>query len=140
METWRQSDLIEVRRADNRGKGGRGVFAIRDIPGGTLIERAPVILIPKEQVFGSSREAHQSHRISWYVFSWEGVNARNYVALGLGYASIYNHSYEPNARYTPEAPDILNFHALRDIKAGEEIFINYHGEPTDDRPVGFDVH
>ena len=136
----RQSDWIEVHRLDNRGRGGRGVCASRDIPAGTLIERAPVILIPKEQVFGDSPLAKHAARISWYVFAWEGLTARNYVALGLGYASIYNHSYQPNARYTPVAPDVLEFHAIADIPAGEEITINYHGEPTDARPVDFDVH
>ena len=63
-----------------------------------------------------------------------------YVALGLGYASIYNHSYQPNARYVREQPDVLEFHAIADIKADEEITINYHGEPGDKRPVDFDVH
>jgi uncharacterized protein len=140
MSLARQSDLIEVRRLENRGRGGRGVFALRDIPAGTLIERAPVILIPREQVFGDSPIAKRSARISWYVFDWDGMTARNYVALGLGYASIYNHSYKPNARYTREPPDLLTFHAITDIPAGEEITINYHGEPADHRPVDFDVH
>jgi len=84
--------------------------------------------------------ARRSARISWYVFDWEGLTARNYVALGLGYASIYNHSYEPNARYAREAPDVLVFTAVRDIAAGEEVTINYHGEPGDRRPVDFEVH
>ena len=140
MLVCRQSDLIEVRRTDNRGRGGRGVFALRDIAAGTVIERVPVVLIPKEQVFGDSPEAQRSARISWYVFSWEGLTARNYVALALGYGSIYNHSYEPNARYQPEPPDVLAFVAIADIKSGEEITINYHGEPDDRRPVNFDVH
>jgi hypothetical protein len=116
------------------------VCAARDIPAGTLIERAPVILIPKEQVFGDSPTAKHAARISWYVFAWDGLTARNYVALGLGYASIYNHSFQPNARYTPVAPDVLEFHAIIDIAAGEEITINYHGDPADRRPVDFDVH
>lgn len=140
MLVCRQSDMVEVRRQDNRGRGGRGVFAARDIAAGTVFERAPVILIPKEQVFGNTPEARHSARISWYVFAWDGVTKRNYVALALGYGSIYNHSYTPNARYKPEAPDMLMFNALRDIACGEEITINYHGEPDDTRPVEFDVH
>src|SRR5947207_2382193 len=92
-----QSNLIEVRRLDNRGRGGRGVFALRDIPAATTIERVPVILIPKEQVFGNTPEARHAARISWYVFAWDGITKRNYVALALGYGSIYNHSYSPNA-------------------------------------------
>jgi len=140
MLVCRQYGLIEVRRLDNRGRGGRGVFAVQPIPANTVIERVPVILIPKEQVFGNTAESRRSARISWYVFGWDGVTKRNYVALALGYGSIYNHSYTPNARYTPESPDVLQFTALRDIAAGEEVTINYHGEPGDARPVEFDVH
>lgn len=140
MLVCRQSDLIEVRRLDNRGRGGRGVFATRDIPAGALIERAPVILIPAAQVFGDDPLARRAARISWYVFEWAGLTERHYVALALGYASIYNHAYQPNARYTRVPPDVIEFHALADIPAGHEITINYHGDPANRSPVDFDVH
>jgi SET domain-containing protein len=139
MSLTRHSDLIEVRRVENRGKGGRGVFAINDIAAGTMIERVPVLLIPKNQVFAGTGEPSPSAAVSWYVFDWEGMTKREYVALALGYGSIYNHSYQPNARYRREPPDVLEFVALRDIPAGEEILINYHGEPDDRRPVGFEI-
>ncbi|HEY2589559.1 MAG TPA: SET domain-containing protein [Tepidisphaeraceae bacterium] len=136
----RQSDIVEVRRLDNRGRGGRGVFAVRDIPAGAVIERAPVLLIPREQVFGDSPEARRGARISWYVFDWKGITKRNYVALVLGYGSIYNHSLTPNARCEPEPPDVMGFHATRDIAAGEEITINYNDGFPDSRSLGFDPH
>jgi len=136
----RQSDLIEVRRADNRGKGGRGVFATRDIPADTLIERVPVLLIPRQQVFGDTEIARRSTFISWYVFDWEGITKRDYVALALGYASIYNHAYDPNARVERHAPDLLEIHSRRAIAAGDEIFINYLGEAPEQKSVGFEVH
>lgn len=135
----RQSDLIEVRRADNRGKGGRGVFATRDIPADTLIERVPVLLIPRQQVFGDSEISRRATFISWYVFEWEGMTKRDYVALALGYASIYNHSFDPNARVERHAPDILEIHSRRAIPEGEEIFISYLGE-AEKKAVGFEVH
>jgi uncharacterized protein len=31
------------------------------------------------------------------------------------------------------------FTAIRDIGAGEEITVNYNGEPGDETPVGFEV-
>lgn len=139
MPLCRQSDLIEVRRADDRGKGGRGVFAARDIPAGAVIERVPVILIPKNQVFPASGDPSPSPAVSWYVFDWTGVTKRDYVALALGYGSVYNHSYAPNARYRKEAPDVLEFTALRAIVGGEEILINYNGDPEDKGPVHFEV-
>jgi SET domain-containing protein len=139
MQVCHPSDLIEVRRADNRGRGGRGVFAVRDIPQGTLIERVPVLLIPKSQVFGHSSIAKNAARISWYVFDWIG-GKRKSVALALGYGSIYNHSETPNARYVSDPPDVMEFVAIRDIAADEEIFINYQGEGEAPHPLGFDVH
>lgn len=68
----------------------------------------------------------QSLPIAWHVFSWE-ILATDPVAIALGCGSIYNHSFSPNARYTPVAPDLLDFHAIAPIAVGTEIFINYHG-------------
>jgi SET domain-containing protein len=34
---------------------------------------------------------------------------------------------------------ILEFVALRDIEAGEEITVNYNGHPASTRPVAFNV-
>ncbi len=140
MVICQQSTLIEVRRTENRGRGGRGVFAIVDIDQGTLIERVPVILIPKAQVFGDSPLVQRNVKISWYVFDRTGLTERNYVGLALGYGSIYNHSFSPNARYTPVAPDLMDIHAIQNISAGEEILINYNGDPANKNDVHFDVH
>ena len=124
--TFRQSDIVEVRRVTNRGKGGRGVFARRSIAAGEVFERVPVILLPHNQVFGADEIALRAARISWYVFEWLKTK-RGYVALSLGYGSIYNHSDTPNAKYEMEMPDVMTFHALTDIPAGSEIFISYRG-------------
>ena len=67
------------------------------------------------------------------------LTVREYVALPLGYGSIYNHSYEPNASSLNVVPDIMEFVALKDIQQGEEITINYNGEPTDRSAVDFPV-
>ena len=99
MTLCRQSELIEVRRVEQRGRGGRGVFAVTEIAAETTLERVPVLLIPREQVFGDTAAASRAIRISWYVFDWPGTR-RDYVALSLGYGSIYNHSFEPNAKWS----------------------------------------
>ena len=141
MDAWRcrQSDLIEVRRTDARGRGGRGVFARRDIPAGTLIERTPVLLVPRNQVFSDNPVVRAANaRISWYVFDWAGQTKRDYVAVALGYGSIYNHSDDPNAAFEPEPPDTLAFRAVRDIGAGAEIFISYRGEGENPHPLGLE--
>jgi SET domain-containing protein len=61
------------------------------------------------------------------------------VAVALGYGSLYNHSYQPNARYDDESGKTKVFSALRDIAPGEEIVVNYNGVPEDKTPVWFKV-
>jgi uncharacterized protein len=111
-----QTQLIEVKWV---GRKGRGVFARRRIAKDTIIERVPVVALPVQEVFGATAKS----TLSEYVFRWrEGE-----VAIALGYGSLYNHSYEPNARFYSEGRLTQLFSALRDIDAGEEITINYLG-------------
>jgi hypothetical protein len=70
-----------------------------------------------------------------YCFAW----GQNQVALALGYGSIYNHSYAPNARYEDVGPQTKVFKALRSIAAGEEITVNYNGKPGSRTKVWFEV-
>ena len=67
-----------------------------------------------------------------YVFGW----GRASTALALGYGSLYNHSYAPNAE-TLETPAELVITAVRPIAQGDEIFINYMGTAQDG--VWFDL-
>lgn len=122
------SGLIEVKRS--KGKG-RGVFARRPIKEGDVIERVPVLVLPD----GDENEVDTWQGIAGYCFVW----GKGTVALALGYGSLYNHSYRPNARYDDVGRMTKVFTALRDIEPGEEITINYNGDPDDRTPVGFDV-
>jgi uncharacterized protein len=123
-----QSDAIEIKRV--RGKG-RGVFARRLIRRGKVIERVPVLVLASEEV----RDARSWSGLAGYCFLW----GEDRLALALGYGSLYNHSYRPNARYDDQDGPIKVFTALRDIGPGEEITVNYNGEPGDETPVGFEV-
>lgn len=138
MQLCTQSDSIEVRRVDNRGKGGRGVFATRAIGEGEVLEKVPGLLIPREQVFADDPGKQQASKISWYVFDCPFQTKRVYVVLALGYGSIYNHSPAPNARVEFLEPDLLQFIATRPIAAGEEILINYAGDGQK-KDVGFEI-
>jgi uncharacterized protein len=122
------SELIFVKRV--RGKG-RGVFARQAIAEGTIIERVPVLLAPLEQM----NDSISCSLLGRYCF----LRNRSTVALALGYGSLYNHSYTPNARYDEEAGSRMVFTAIRAISRGEEITINYNGDPEDKSPVGFEV-
>ncbi len=122
----RQGDAVEVRRA--RGKG-RGVFARRAIAEGEVMETCPVLVVSA----GSIEDFTAG--IGGYVFEW----GKGTLALALGFGSLYNHSYEPNARYEDTGARTKLFVALRDIAAGEEITVNYNGDPGDRSPVAFEV-
>ena len=124
----RQSDSIEVKRV--KGKG-RGVFACRPIRKGEVIERVPVLVLPAAEV----EEDAGWEGLVGYCFVW----GRGTLALALGYGSLYNHSYRPNARYEDEGRQTKLFRALRRIEPGEEITVNYNGDPDDPAPVGFTV-
>ncbi len=123
-----QSEMVLVRNI--RGKE-RGVFARRPIEKGEVIERVPVIVLQAEEV----GEYPKERGLGAYVFEW----GRGTVALALGYGSLYNHSYEPNARYNFPGRRTMHFVALRKIASGEEITVNYNGEPSDRRLVWFKI-
>ncbi|MDQ0270623.1 SET domain-containing protein [Cytobacillus purgationiresistens] len=114
-------------------KYGRGVFSTRDIKVGELIEVSPVIISPKEE-WKYLKKTILYH----YGFYW-GENYED-TAIALGYGSLFNHSYTPNAEFHYITDDLLiEFHAISDIKNGEEITINYKGDPKDRSPLWFDV-
>lgn len=123
------SELVEVKRV--KGKG-RGVFARRWIPKGEIIERVPVVVFPVDE---SSEEGPAWDHLASYCFEW----GRGTAGLALGYGSLYNHSFAPNAEYEDEEPRTKVFRALRDIAAGEEITINYNGSPRSRVAVDFQV-
>ena len=56
------------------------------------------------------------------------------IAIGLGFGSLYNHSYNPNAIYKKRMREnLLDFVAIKNIKKGEEITVNYnYGRPKDE--------
>jgi SET domain-containing protein len=114
-------------------KRGRGVFARRKINRGELIERSPVIVIP-----GRQWSRMDETILSNYVFDWG--EKEEHAAVALGYISIYNHSYTPNAELTECLDeDVIEVSALRDINADEEIFVNYNGAPDDRDKLWFEV-
>ena len=114
-------------------KKGRGVFASRKIYRGELIERSPVIVIP-----GDEWATMDQSILSDFVFDW-GEKEED-AAVALGYVSIYNHSYTPNAELTECLDEyVIEVSALRDIAIGEEIFVNYNGDPAARDKLWFDV-
>jgi SET domain-containing protein len=122
--------MIQI--GNSPGKG-RGVFARRDIRRGETIEEGPVVVFPASQM-----DTIDGTTLGDYYFHWGEDDEGGAILLGM--CSLCNHSYTPNARFERKfANGTIEFVALRDIEAGEEITTNYHGEPDDPDPVWFDV-
>lgn len=61
-------------------------------------------------------------------------------ALALWYWSLYNHSYEPNAKYSANFKrEQLVFEAIKDIHIWEEIYVNYNWNPNSQEKLWFDT-
>ncbi|MCI0680842.1 MAG: SET domain-containing protein [Gemmataceae bacterium] len=103
--------------------GIRGLIATRDIRKGEVIERCPVVFIDNRHT-----EALKQTAINNFWYEWN----KQYRCIVLGYGSLYNHSYKPNAKYHYDYRNRrLVYTTLRDIRKGEELFINYNGVPND---------
>jgi SET domain-containing protein len=122
--------MIEIKKSQlSDGEFDRGVFATQDIAKGELIHKAPVISYLNEE-----HQHIEKTILADYTFEY-GVN---HSAILLGYGMLFNHSYEPNATYEIMFEDhTFNFYAYKDIKAGEEILINYNGDVDEMDPLWF---
>jgi SET domain-containing protein len=110
---------------------GRGMFAVRKFVKGELIERAPIIPIDAKKWPSAAKTI-----LSDYAFDWGEKD--EHAAISLGYISIYNHSYSPNAQLEQMEDELMmDIIAIRDIEPGEQIMINYNGEPSNQDPLWF---
>ena len=111
---------------------GRGVFTSEDIAKETVIEISPVIVMT-----GDDRRLLDQTLLHDYIFEW-GDHREN-CCMALGYIPLYNHSYKSNCEYEMDFDgQLITIKAVRFIKAGEEIFINYNGDWNNKTPVWFD--
>jgi hypothetical protein len=124
-----QNAAIYVTNSDLHGLG---VFAGRDIEEGEVIEICPIILFPKSEL-ADVRKTFLDN----YYFDWGETD--EWYALALGYGSLYNHSYEPNAEYGMDfEAKTIDFYCIKNIAAGDEILINYNGDVDNKSKVWFE--
>ena len=116
----------------NIEKKGRGVFCNEDIAAGEVIEFCPVIVLPADQ------QSHLDQTVLYdYYFLW-GEDQID-MALALGFGSLYNHDYQPNAYYETYFEDrMIVIKALSHIPAHTEICISYNQDPENKRKVWFE--
>ncbi len=113
---------------------GRGVFAKKAIKADTVIETAPVIVMT-----GEDRKLLDQTLLHDYIFEWQ-PGGELMCCMALGWIPIYNHSYRSNCEYFMNYDDqTMYVQAVRDVKAGEELTINYNGEWNEKKKVWFDV-
>jgi SET domain-containing protein len=118
--------------APSEGRG-RGVFTQEPIECGTLIEIAPVIVLS-----AADRKYLDQTRLHDYIFVWGEQG--DLCAMALGYAPMYNHASPSNCEYEMEWDSaLIRIRTVRDIKAGEELFINYQGDWNSTVPVWFEA-
>ena len=90
---------------------GYGMFAKKNIKKNDIIEECTFLRFEDYNV--------KSTRLKDYSWSYKKKNI-----IPLGYCSIINHSYNPNAKVVI-TNDFLSIIALTNIKKNEEIFISY---------------
>ena len=110
---------------------GRGIYTSKAIKKDTIIEISPVIVMSSED-----RQLLDKTLLHDYIFEWG--EKKNKCCMALGYVPLYNHSYRSNCEYEMNFKDeIITIKTVRNIKAGEELFINYNGDWNDAKKVWF---
>lgn len=112
---------------------GRGIRAGRRFAGGELVDTAPVVVVSRAEW-----ALVEQTDLGRFCFVWD--DDKGSVAVALGRASLFNHSYTPNVRAEKSFRSrVMRFYTLRDIEPGEELTINYNGDVDSREPVGFEV-
>ena len=113
------NNIVEIRSSPGRG---RGVFARQAITPGTIIEAAPVIILPATDCPTLDKTV-----IYDYYFHWDGdPDGEGRGALGLGLVTLCNHSSRPSARvHRNYAQTTLDLIATSPIARDDEVTIDY---------------
>lgn len=102
---------------------GLGVFTKENINKRELVEVCPVIVFDYSILAMFAKERKHLHVLNDYVFRWP--DGQTSICLGKG--SLYNHSKDFNLtwKYREIHPFAIEFWSTKNIKSGEELFINY---------------
>ncbi len=115
---------LQIKKSEGKGIG---VFANRNFKKSETLEVAPLILVPIKEF-----ELIKKTKLYYYYFEY----SNSHFAIALGYGSLYNHSYTPNARYLYDYKNKkLIYKAIKNIRKNEEININYNYYPNDKTPL-----
>ena len=99
----------------------------------TIIEIAPVIVMN-----AADRKFLDQTLLHDYIFEWGEKSDKCCMALGM--VPLYNHSYESNCEYEMNfRREIISIKTVRNIEAGEELFINYNGDWDNKKDLWFEA-
>ena len=113
---------------------GLGVFTKKKMDKDEVIEVAPVIVMSAED-----RRLLDKTLLHDYIFEWQPDGA-DMCCMALGWVPLYNHSYASNCEYFMDYDDnTIAIKTVREIKAGEELTINYNGDWNDETKVWFET-
>lgn len=106
---------------------GRGVFAARSIASGEILAEFHTIRLPVDDV-AATKAARGVLMNYWFEDDADGS-----ALIVLGWLELVNHKRPPNLdrlwRDTPEGA-VVTVIAARDIKAGEQLYIDYRFDPA----------
>jgi uncharacterized protein len=103
--------MINVKPSPGRG---RGVFAQASFDGGDTIEVCPTIHFGEEE----TKLVYETD-LKRFLYDWHSEKAS---VIALGYGSLYNHAYVPNAVFDLNYWDeTIVIRAIKYIDIGEEI-------------------
>lgn len=125
--------MVSIYIAETENKG-RGIFTRKAIKAETVVETSPVIVMST-----AHRKLLDQTLLHDYIFEWQ-PEGEEMCCMALGWVPLYNHAYESNCEYFMNYDDnTIYIQAVRDIKAGEELTINYNGPWNNGEKVWFEV-
>jgi hypothetical protein len=115
---------------------GRGIIAERDIKRGEVITNCELlVLYPEDTV-----KVNETN-LKWYVFTFDKNKKQDCLVMGDG--EIFNHDDDANTLYGLidwNGRKLMRFQACRDIKRGEQLFIDYNADVEKAEIEGYTVN
>ena len=100
---------------------GRGIIAERDIKRGEVITNCELLVLSPEDTVKVNETD-----LKWYTFTFNAETSQDCLVMGDG--EIFNHDDDANVLYGLiefNGRKLMRFQACRDIKRGEQLFIDY---------------
>ena len=103
---------------------GRGIIAERDIKKGEVITNCELLVLSPEDTIKVNETD-----LKWYTFTFNAETSQDCLVMGDG--EIFNHDDDANTFYGLidfNGRKLMRFQASRDIKRGEQLFIDYRAD------------